>query len=114
MRRDTGGDYRIFDVSSGQTVNISGLTVTNGKSDRGAGIQNGGTLNLANCVVTGNTATVNGGGIRSSGGVMTITDSTISGNNSDTGGGIYVFGGGRMSQSPVARSVAITPLNPAE
>src|SRR6516225_3525975 len=30
VRRDTGGNYRIFTVSGGTTVSIAGLTITNG------------------------------------------------------------------------------------
>jgi hypothetical protein len=30
VRRDTGGDYRIFTVDSGTMVSICGLTITNG------------------------------------------------------------------------------------
>src|SRR5215207_109591 len=35
VRRDTGGVYRIFTVSSAATVAISGLTVTNGLTEDG-------------------------------------------------------------------------------
>ncbi|HEX3085010.1 MAG TPA: CSLREA domain-containing protein, partial [Pyrinomonadaceae bacterium] len=39
VRRNTGGDYRIFNINtginSGKTVNIFGLTITNGKDNDG-------------------------------------------------------------------------------
>jgi len=110
--------YHIFFINSGQTVNISGLTITNGSSgiqnagtltltnstvssnttpDRGGGIQNTGTLTLTNSTVSGNTATNGGGGIFSLNGTLTLTDSTVSGNSvistSNSGGGISAQGG---------------------
>ena len=123
VRRDTGGDYRIFFIDN-SIVSISGMTITNGKSPDGAagsgqpggpggGIrQGGGQLTLNDVVITGNRtgngATINnnntagwggfGGGIDGSG-VLTITNSVISNNlagNGATGffGGSGGFGGG--------------------
>jgi CSLREA domain-containing protein len=91
VRRDTGGDYRIFTINSGRTVNLSGLTVTNGRtpdgtssttssggsSAVGGGINNAGILTLRDVVVTAN-GTGNGG---ASGGSAT-------GGSSGFGGGI--------------------------
>src|SRR5262249_27458030 len=56
VRRDTGGDYRIFTVDSGTNVVLSGLTITNGVVGRtnGGGILNSGTLTLNNATVSGN------------------------------------------------------------
>src|SRR5262245_39285950 len=50
VRRDTGGSYRIFTVSSSATVSISGLTISNGSviDDVGGGIFNSGTLTISN------------------------------------------------------------------
>src|SRR5262245_6943601 len=44
VRRDTGGNYRIFTVMAGVTVGISGLTIANGSSSSsdGGGISNAG------------------------------------------------------------------------
>ncbi len=123
VRRDTGGDYRIFFIDN-SIVSISGMTITNGKSPDGVagtgqfggpggGIrQGGGELTLDNVAITGNRtgngATINnnntagwggfGGGIDGSG-VLTITNSVISNNvagNGATGffGGSGGFGGG--------------------
>src|SRR5262245_4172433 len=69
VRRNTGGDYRIFRVNSA-TVALSGLTITNGSSSEGGGIQNDfGTLTVSNCTVSGNSAS-DGGGIRNFGGTL--------------------------------------------
>ena len=120
VRRDTGGDYRIFFMNA-VTVNISGLTVSNGKTadgspgavfgnsgEEGGGILAFGTITLNDLVVTGN-RTGNGGaggsatggfggfgGGISAGGTVTMTRVTVSNNvtgNGETGanGG----GGGR-------------------
>jgi hypothetical protein len=117
---DGNNNSRIFNIdSSGATVNISGLTLINGNSTNyGGGIENvgtlnindcvisgcdangfgngyggaidnyGGTVNITTCTISGNTAITEGGGIRNENGTVTITESTISGNTSDNGGGI--------------------------
>jgi CSLREA domain-containing protein len=123
VRRDTGGDYRIFFIN-GFIVNISGLTVTNGRTPDGttgpvfgnpggdgAGILASGTVTLTDVVVTGN-RTGNGGPGGSStggwggsgagiwgGGTLTLTNVTVSNNitgNGETGnsGGSGGRGGG--------------------
>ena len=91
VRRDTGGYYRIFTVSSGATDTLSGLTITNGAArtnmtDSGSGIANSGTLTLNNVVISGNQAPQSGvaGGIYN-GGNLTLNYSTVSYN--DGGGG---------------------------
>jgi CSLREA domain-containing protein len=71
LRRDTGGDYRIFFVN-GASVGISGLTVTNGKTPDGADAFFGG-------------AGGDGGGILNSG-VLTLTDVVVTGNHTGAGG----------------------------
>jgi fibronectin-binding autotransporter adhesin len=84
--------YGIFTVLPGAKVAISGLTITGGLSPGGgSGIDNFGTLSIANDVISGNTApaieldyTGAGGGIYNSG-TLSITDSTISGNTADAG-----------------------------
>ncbi len=111
---------RVFYInSSSVTVNMSGLTVTNGNSANwGGGIENEGTLNLSdclisgcsangagngygggldnyqgtvtvtNCTISGNSSTTDGGGLATYGGSITLTECTVSGNSSDNGGGI--------------------------
>ncbi len=89
VRRDTGGDYRIFKVSSA-TVGISGLTITNGYViSGGGGILNlGGIVTINNAVIADNFAKLGGGGIEQSGPKLTITNSTIKGNSAgDLDGG---------------------------
>jgi hypothetical protein len=90
---------RVFDIASGvEPVRISGLRIENGQVQDagGGGIRNGGTLEVVNSLVTGNTInsfglTVHGGGILNVGGVLTVSGSSVSGNSvsgSAAGGGI--------------------------
>ncbi|MGZ5481620.1 MAG: beta strand repeat-containing protein, partial [Pyrinomonadaceae bacterium] len=99
--------YRIFKINSGQTVNISNLTITNGAPDGaavfpanvGGGILNEGTLTLTGCTVSGNTVTsIGGGGIYNylPGATLNLVNSTVSGNHAtvtSAGGGIHNNGG---------------------
>jgi CSLREA domain-containing protein len=95
IQRSTAGGtptFRIFRINSGQVVNISGLTLSNGSAPAGAfpgnsggAILNSGSLVLDNSVISANTAN-SGGGI-SSQGPLTLRNTTVSGNNATLGGG---------------------------
>ena len=114
IRRNTGGDYRIFTV--GLVFNtISGLTISNGRTPDGVGdaiaqggggiLHSSGLLRLRDVVITGN-ATGNGGnsnttiggwggfggGIFSSG-TLEMTDCVISNNTTGNGGTGAQLGG---------------------
>ena len=100
---DGEGLSRVFSVSAGIAVGLSGITITGGKMvDKGGGIYNDGTLTVTNSTITGNSASSEGGGIYSSS-ILTVTDSTISDNfaNSD-GGGIYFFGALTVMNSTIS------------
>jgi hypothetical protein len=96
VQRSTAGgtpDFRIFKINSGNTVSISGLTITNGRTlaSFGGGIFNElSTLNLRDCAISGNSA-VHGGGIYNNLGTLSVTNSTFSGNSSTTGSGGGIF-----------------------
>jgi Dockerin type I domain len=109
--------FRVFNVTTTGTVSFSGLTIANGQApsgshgggirnvnagtvnvtncvlsgnsaDFGGGIDNGGTLNLTNTTLTSNTAGGSAGGILN-GGTLNLTNTTLAGNsagNSGTGG----------------------------
>ncbi len=53
---DGNASSRIFYISYGRTVTISGLTITNGLALNGGGIYNEGSLTLEGCDLTGNAA----------------------------------------------------------
>ena len=88
------GAVQVFNVASGVTASISSLTVENGYATSaaavpGAGIDNNGTLTLANDAISGNTdlgtatsvsySAYGGGVFNAAGATMTVTNSTISG-----------------------------------
>ena len=90
---------RVFYINPGLTVTISGLTITNGAADHGAGIYNDhATLTVSNSTLTGNNAgnlgDNRGGGIFNDHATLTVSNSTLTGNsassndNFGTGGGI--------------------------
>jgi parallel beta helix pectate lyase-like protein len=105
VRRDTGGDYRIFHVTTINRVTISRMTISNGRKfgfgEAGAGISidaPAGTFNISNCAITGNSAGgqfSHGGGIGIVGsGTVNVSNCIISGNLAGSdGGGIYANGG---------------------
>lgn len=98
VRRNTGGDYRIFTVNFNRVVAISGLTITKGRvvsspSFGGGGgifVNGGATLNLSDSVVTDNEGYSFGGGILSYG-ALNINNCTISFNKAGNGGGFYIL-----------------------
>lgn len=100
VRRNTGGDYRIFRIGSNATVTVHGLTIANGKASTvsGAGIFNFGTLTVSNSIITGNIADGSGGGIYNADeGTLTVSNSIITGNTAHfNGGGIYNADEGRL------------------
>jgi hypothetical protein len=91
---------RIFSITSGADVHISGLTVRDGSTlTNGGGISNAGTLKLLSCIVTSNNtlaALAGGGGIFNAG-TLTIINSTISSNATLAGGGGGIFNAGMLS-----------------
>ncbi|MDQ6623778.1 MAG: right-handed parallel beta-helix repeat-containing protein [Verrucomicrobiota bacterium] len=97
VQRSAGaGNFRIFNVTSASGVaSISGLTIANGNSPGGNGGNGGGiynegaTLTLSNCILSGNStnSSAGGGGVFSSGGALTVRHSTLSGNTGGFGGG---------------------------
>ena len=80
------GGQSVFSVGS-VTATISGLSIENGGGAEGGGIDNSGTLTVADSTVSNNTTTSGGGGIFNSG-TLTVADSTVSNNSSYGGGGI--------------------------
>ena len=91
---------RVFEIYSGATGHLNGLTITGGNagSDYGGGVYVSGTVTLANCVVTGNIAGQGGGGVDGySGGSVTLTNTTVSNNTSYYGGGLFVGSGSSLA-----------------
>jgi len=100
---------RVFDITGAPTVTIAGLTVANGLTygSPGGGISvAGGTVTLANCTVSGNSANgdysqafngINGpkglgGGLYVAGGTLTLDQCTVTGNYAWGGTGFNDYG----------------------
>ena len=96
---DANQQSRVFNIVEDAEVGLGGLVITGGyTTDSGGGIYSTGTLTVADCTISGNTATstsssTGGGGIDSYG-TLTVTNSTISGNSVSS---TYTYGGGISS-----------------
>jgi len=127
-----GGIHRVFRHDGSGTLNITGLTITQGKYEANSGTARGGCLRSAgNIVLTDSTvssciaratasASAYGGGIFTSGDLYlirsTLADNIVAG-PSDTamvfhrvwGGGAFVGGGLIVSYSTIVNNIANTP-----
>ena len=87
---DAGGIDRVFDVMTGISATLTGLTIQNGNvAGRGAGVQYDTTLTLTDVVVTANSASGEGGGLYCESGPcsLTLMNTTINNNTSAKAGG---------------------------
>ena len=77
---------RVFNVVSGRTATLSGVTIRNGfrLGASGGGVFNSGNLTISDSVIEGNQTDAAGGGIRTEG-VMNITRTTIRSNVTNGG-----------------------------
>ncbi len=94
VRRNSGGNYRIFNIPNNNTVSFNGFTIADGFADQdnGGGIQNEGILTLTNCVVRNNRATFDAGGVRNRSS-LTVNNCFFEGNSTGTfGAGLYHLG----------------------
>jgi Right handed beta helix region len=87
-----GGAFTVFQVNSGVTATLTGLTITGGGASSSpyvsaGGLSNDGTVSLSGCTISGNSAGVTD---RYSALKTTLTDCTISGNSGF--GGLGLFG----------------------
>src|SRR6266576_1547316 len=94
---DGNANSRVFQIATGETVSISGLTIRNGQGNFGGAILNGAgaTLTITNSTLTGNTGAFGGGAFNS--GILTILSSTVSGNTASEGAGTYNDGAGALT-----------------
>src|ERR1051326_2868935 len=100
---------RVFQTPAGRTVTISGFTIRNAHAGTaGGGVDNedGATVTLMNCSISGNTAGL-GAGIFN-GGALTIINSTLTGNMASEGAATYNSGSGNLmiSNSTLSGNVA--------
>lgn len=82
IARSATESFRIFTVSGTETIDLSGLTLTNGDAggDNGGAILNegGGTLNVTNCTVNSNHANRGAGTSNQSTSTTNVINSTVS------------------------------------
>ncbi len=124
-----GGTIRVFQIQSGVTASISGLTISGGAvTGRGGGLENYGTATVTDCTISGNSASSYGGGLDNNGtativgctisgnsgtdvrgggvansGTATLTDCTISGNSaSSAGGGMWTSGTATLTDCTIS------------
>lgn len=118
VRRSSSGDYRIFTVAftNPVAVTFSGLTLSNGRTTfsateenaGGGAIQNvsRGTVNVVNCVLSGNVAAgAAGGALFNINGTMNVIGCTITANSAQGGGGIVNSSGAAPGTLYVTNSV---------
>lgn len=103
------GVHRVFKIGSHLTVEIGGLTITNGStSGNGGGILAGSdtTLIVSNSTISSNTGSFGGGIENKKGLVLSISDSLITGNQARSGGGIDAYGSIEILNSVISNNTA--------
>lgn len=115
---DGSNKFRVFSVIGPGTSSMSDITIDNGNAtgfgQGGAGISvaKGGSMNLANCVVSNNKSIAPGGGI-ANGGYLQIDGCTITRNKIplEEGGGVQYSGGGIMNYTGATLKVYTSTIS---
>ncbi|MFI5455435.1 MAG: beta strand repeat-containing protein [Isosphaerales bacterium] len=110
----SGSHFSVFTVNAGVTASISGLTISNGTSLSGGGVDNAGTLTLTSDTLSANVATNDGGGVYNApGATLTLTSDTLSANATfssfhlaDQGGGLANYGTATLTNDTFANNSA--------
>jgi hypothetical protein len=108
---DGAGVDTVLVVETGVTVNIVGLTLTNGRADGGGLVVNSSAIvTITSCTIRDNTMHVTGGGVSNSG-TVAMTNCTVSGNacagdQHCLGGGIFNLGSMTLIDSRVIDNTA--------
>ncbi len=113
---DGGGLDRLFHIVTGDVVRLEWLTIRNGSSNSGGGVLVSHSLanvTVDRCLVTGNTSTYFGGGLRNDGDVLYVRNTTVTDNSADQGGGLSAHGDGTLALvfSTVSDNYAATASN---
>jgi len=102
---------RVFQIMSGTTAVLRGVTIQNGSTDSGGAIKNSGTLTVEHSLIRRNSAEIEGGGIANEG-HLTINGSSIEDNRVTSrffgvgGGGIHTSGATTLTGSSVVDNSA--------
>jgi hypothetical protein len=86
--------FQVFGITAAN-ASLGGLTIANGGTGYGAGINfsGTGTLTLANLVIANNSTSNSGGGLCCNGpGTLNLTNCVLSGNSAKNGGGAFSMG----------------------
>lgn len=86
---------RVFSISAGKDVRISGMTITRGMAPTygiGGGILNQGTLDVTDVKFTLNTSSLRGGALCNDQGIATVSHCEFTSNRAMCGGAIYNTG----------------------
>ncbi len=117
MSADNAGGLRVEGVATAERDTFSGNTAIGGYAG-GIGVTSGGeefftttgTLTLKNSTVSGNTATMNGGGLGGFGNV-TVVSTTIASNTAPTGANVVAeLGGTTTLQNTIVADPMIAPI----
>jgi hypothetical protein len=113
ITRSATAAFRLFDVASGGSLTLSGLTLSNGLANDGinggGGILSHGPLTVTSTTFTGNSApaaTGASGGAIDSAGPLTVSLSTFSGNSGQEGGGILTQDGASVTTTTFSNNTA--------
>ncbi|HAM70236.1 MAG TPA: hypothetical protein DCM86_01150, partial [Verrucomicrobiales bacterium] len=111
IRIDGNHSSRIFEVASGVTTVMSGLTLVNGRASAGGAILNQGNVTLNRCTLARNAATSGGGGggLYNKLGMATLNECTVTENSATAGGGLFNLSGGNpivLNQCTVSGNTA--------
>jgi hypothetical protein len=89
VRRNAGGSYRIFHITTAGLVSFSGMTISDGTG--GISNDNAATVNISDCIISGNSTPVGLGGAlyNNSTGAVTVSNSTMNGNSASRGGALF-------------------------
>ncbi len=95
----------VFAVGQDVVASFSGLALTGGYDNQGAGLDNEGTASLDGCIITGNSSYLSGGGLFNAG-KATLTDCTLTGDSTykSAGGGLYNAGSTTLNDCVVSNN----------
>ena len=92
-----GGAAPVFTMGgTGGALHLEGLTLTEGMAARGGAVDAedpSATLTFMDCLLTGDTATGDGGAVFLTGGTATLTRTELSGNDAEYGGALAAYAG---------------------
>ena len=87
------GKHRVFEVAPGGDLRVSGVTISDGRADTGAGILNHGRLVVEGVTMVSNQADDAGGAVANQGGTAFLINSTAVTNRAARGGAVANLAG---------------------